>query len=371
MAVYQINGHWYIDVTINKRRIRKAIKEARTRRQAEQAERILRDEIFESRFGVGGQKFFADFVENSYKPYAKAHKKGYDVEVSSLKPLIETFGNKRLYEITPEQIETFKRKRATEKTSRGTIRAKSTVNREIAVLSAVFGLAKNYGEIKENPVSRVKYYGNLKSRDRVLSDDEEKLLFESIKGDEKLSRQVKILLYTGLRRGELFKIEWRDVDLSEGFINLRAEITKANRARTIPMLSNVQEIFEALRREAGDVETKEKVFAGADNQNQTLSSKFREVCDELGFNDVALHTLRHTFSTRADKYKVGAFAQKELLGHSKLTMTDKYTHPSKETLKASLGGFEQHIRQIKDIKTKDKKENAPKAANLLDFKKKE
>ena len=347
MAVYQRNGHWHLTVTTNGKRIRKAIKEARTRRQAEQAERILRNEIFENRFGDGGQKIFSDFVEKSYKPHAKAHKKGYNVEVSSLKAALEAFGKKRLCEITPESIETFKRQRTSEKTIRGTTRAESTVNREIAVLSAVFSLAKNYGDVKENPVSRVKYYGNLRSRERVLSDVEEIMLFKSIEVDVKLSRQVEILLYTGLRRGEMFKLEWRDIDFVDGYINLRAETTKTNRARIIPILSNVRKVLETLRDEAGTVDLKEKVFAGASSQNQRLSSKFREHCEKLGFNELTIHSLRHTFSTRADKYKVGVFAQKEMLGHSKLTMTGRYTHLAKETLKENLAGFEQYILQRK------------------------
>jgi integrase len=281
MAVKKRGKYWHLDVTINGKRIRRAIKEAQTQRQAEKAERIIINEIYENRFGIGGQKLFSEFVENSYKPYAKTHKKGYDVEVSTLKSLLETFGKKRLYEITPEEIEKYKRRRTGEKTLRGTIRARSTINREIAVLSAVFVLAKSYGEIKENPVSKVKYFGNLTSRERILTDAEEIKLFERIKGDVKLSRQIEILLYTGLRRGELFKSEWRDVNADEGFLHLRAEITKANRARTVPMLSNVREIFTALKNEAADISPKAKVFPGAKSQPFTLTKKFSDVCSEL------------------------------------------------------------------------------------------
>jgi hypothetical protein len=80
--------------------------------------------------------------------------------------------------------------------------------------------------------------------------------------------------------------------------------------------------------------------------------------------------LRHTFSTRADEFKVGAFAQKALLGHAKLSMTDKYTHLSKETLKASLDGMEQHFFHAKNTKPKTESENDTERPNLLDFKKK-
>lgn len=347
MSVYQRNGHWHLSITINGKRIRKAIKEARTRRQAERAERVLRDEIFENRFGIGGQRYFADFVENSYKPYAKEHKKGYLVEHSVLTALVERFGKYRLCEITPEEVENFKRQRASEITTRKTKRSKATVNRDIAVLSAIFKLAKNYGEIKENPVNNIKYYNNLPSRERVLSEDEEIKLFNKMSKDILLSRKIEILLYTGIRRGELFKLEWRDIDLADGFINIRKEITKTGTARIVPMLSNVKSIFESLKFEAGEVSPLNKVFAGAEYQTQALSKQFKDIAIELNLNDVTIHTLRHTFSTRADKYKVGAFAQKDILGHSKLKMTSKYTHPSKETLKASLLNFEEYVQARK------------------------
>lgn len=372
MAVYQRNtkkGSWYLTVTINGKRIRKTIQGARNRRQAERAERIIRDELFENRYGDGGQKLFSDFVENSYKPYAKEHKRGYTVELSTLKVLIAKFGSKKLVEISPEEIENFKRHRKAEITTRGKERSKSTVNRDVAVLSAVFNLAKDFGEIKLNPVSSVKYYTNLNSRDRVLSDDEETTLFAFVRDDVKFSRQIEILLYTGMRRGELFKLEWRDINLTKNQINIRKETTKTGKGRTLPMLSNVRDIFANLSSETGEIEDTDKIFIGIESQATKLSRRFQKICTELGFKDLTVHSLRHTYSTRADRFGVGAFAQKALLGHAKLSMTDRYTHPSEETLKNSLTGFEQHLSHRKDTKQETTGKNTVKGSNLLTFKK--
>lgn len=343
-------GSWYVTITINGKRIRKVIPEATTRRQAERAERAIRNELFEKRYGDGGFRLFGDFVEKSYKPYAREHKKGFYVELTPLKALMERFGKLRLSEITPEDVNKFKIDRANEITSRGVKRSKATVNRDVAVLSAIFNLAKDYGEVKENPVNKVKYYGNLPTRDRILSEDEEGILFERIRDDVNFSRQIEILLYTGMRRGELFKIEWRDIDLTENFINIRKEITKTGKARPLPMLSNVRAIFENLYAEAGQVLPTDKIFPGIESQAGAFSSHFRTVCDELGFKDLTVHSLRHTFSTRADECKVGAFAQKALLGHSRLIMTDRYTHPSKETLKENIVGMEQYVSRTRKSK---------------------
>ena len=343
MSVYQRNGHWHLSITINGRRIRRAIKEAQTKRQAEWAERTLRNEIYENRYGLGGQKLFAEFVETSYKPHAKEYKKGYGVECSVLNVLLDRFGKCRLAEIRPEEIEIFKRQRSAEVTSRGQRRSKATVNRDVAVLSAVFNLAKEYGELRENPVSHVRYYGNLPSRERVLSEEEEQHLFAQLGSNEDLARKVEILLYTGLRRGELFKLEWRDVDLDGGFLELRREITKTGRRRIVPMLSNVHELFSDIRRETNPLQSTERVFPGAATAPGRFTSRLTRICNATGLAGVTVHTLRHTFSTRADKYNVGAFAQRDILGHAKLQMTSKYTHPSKETLRASLVDFEQYV----------------------------
>lgn len=349
MAVYQRGESWYFDITINKKRIRRKIKEARTKRQALKAERILRDEIFENRFGVGGQIYFKDFVEDSYKPFAKDSKKAstYIVEKSVLKDLLKEFGKQRLFEITPEQIEQFKRRRVSEITRWKTKRSKSTVNRDIAVLSAIFNLAKSYGEVKENSVDSVKYYTNLPSRTRVLSEIEEKILFKKIKDDVEFSRQIEILLYTGMRRGELFKLEWQDVDLDDGFITLRAETTKTNKSRYIVMFDDVIEIFKQLKIEAGNVGKTDRIFTGTKSQAGAFSKKFREVCSELGWDTLTVHSLRHTFSTRANEAGVNPFAQKAVLGHSKLNQTDKYTHPSKETIKAGMKPFMERLTKRK------------------------
>jgi hypothetical protein len=68
---------------------------------------------------------------------------------------------------------------------------------------------------------------------------------------------------------------------------------------------------------------------------------------------------------------VGTFAHKDILGHSKLSMTANYTHLSEETLKDNMEGFEQYLRHRHDkIKNNDSKNNLE-PTNLLKFKKKQ
>lgn len=75
MSVHLENGRWYVRFQVNGLRIRKVIKEARTKKQADRAEQVLKNELFEKRWGETGQRNFGDFVDNTYRAYAKQHKK--------------------------------------------------------------------------------------------------------------------------------------------------------------------------------------------------------------------------------------------------------------------------------------------------------
>jgi len=348
MSVHLENNRWYVRFQIDGVRIRKAIKQAQNRKQAERAERVLKNQLSERTWGESGLRNFADFVESIYKPNARQHKKGFDVERSVLKALLESFSRFRLGEITPSNVLEFQQKRACEITNRGTTRSKATVNRDMAVLSAIFKLAASLGEVKENPVSKIRYFGNLPKRDRILSDDEEPVLLNGIRHDIDLCRKVEILLYTGLRRGELFRLEWRDVDLINGVIRLRSETTKTGRARTIPMFSNVRRILTDLLTRAGDVRPDNLIFGGSVGRAGIFSVRLNAACARLGIENLTAHSLRHTFSTRANRFGVDPFAQKETLGHAKLSQTADYTHQSSETFLRNFDGFENHLRQRND-----------------------
>jgi integrase len=154
---------------------------------------------------------------------------------------------------------------------------------------------------------------------------------------------VEVLLYTGLRRRELFLLQWRDVDFGNGVIRLRSETTKTARARTVPLLSNVRSIFQAIRHKSSSADPKARIFDGGENSAAMFSAQLKAACDKLGLGDVTAHALRHTFSTRANRFGVDPFAQKESLGHAKLSQTADYTHQSGETFLKNFAGFENHL----------------------------
>jgi hypothetical protein len=90
----------------------RGVLEARTKAQAEREERRKWDEIYEGKYGrPKGNMTVKDFIEKEFLPWAKSEKRSWRNDKSRVKPLIESFGNKKLCEVAPFHVEAFKIKR--------------------------------------------------------------------------------------------------------------------------------------------------------------------------------------------------------------------------------------------------------------------
>ena len=144
---------------------------------------------------------------------------------------------------------------------------------------------------------------------------------------------------------------------------LRAENTKAGRARTIPMLAELVSELRTLRelhaRIFGrEVSAQDHVFLTPEGSvwsqpTNNLARVFRRTLktagiarvDERGFC-LDLHSLRHTYGTRLSRWEVGLTQAQKLMGHSTPVLTAKtYTHLEVEDLRATMDAVERRIRK--------------------------
>lgn len=324
---------------INGRRYRGAIPEATTKRQAELVENQKRIEVFEGRYGKPtGQGLLEDFIKDVYLPWSKQHKKSHYHDQKYAVVICEFFRGMAFRDITAWTIEQFKRKRSEGITERGEKRAKSTVNRELAQLSSIFSLAVDYGYCEDNPCRRVRLYKVYSRRERVISEEEERRLLAALTGRHEELRPIIILaLHTGMRRNEILKLKWTDVDFMANEIRLAEGSTKSGKGRTLPMTDLVRETMLGLR-EAGDGTG--RIFTGRGYSSGTITNRIARLCDRLGMPDVTLHTLRHTFASRLEERNVNPFLVRDLLGHSTLRMTGHYTHSQPDALREAVKKLE-------------------------------
>jgi integrase len=136
-------------------------------------------------------------------------------------------------------------------------------------------------------------------------------------------------LYTGMRRGELFKLKWQDVDFDRGFIRIMGP--KGGQDQTIPLNVAARRVLEAHPR------TCEYVFPGEDGgQRVTIQKALRRIRKAAGLsaNFRPLHGLRHAFASRlASSGLVDMYTLQKLLTHKSPMMTQRYAHLRDEALR--------------------------------------
>jgi len=330
---------WYYYFRLNSVRYRRAIPEARTKYQAQQAEAAARDSIFEGKYNRrSSTTTFRQFVESEFLPWAKDNKRSWRNDVSRAKPLIEFFGKQRLSEVTRFLIEQFKKQRRGGLSMRGDSLSNSSVNRELELLSRIFSFAIERGEIDSNPFKGVKKLPMNNLLTRYLTEDEERRLMAVLTNRRAhLLPIVLIALHTGMRRGEILSLRWEQVDFVRESIYLLH--TKSGKPRTVPMNAVVKDAMSEVRKDAGGFEY---VFLNPRTGKPLTDIKnaFNAALKEAGIEGLRFHDLRHTAGTRMADANAPITAIAEILGHRDIHTTMRYAHATDEGKRRAVKSLE-------------------------------
>ena len=169
-------------------------------------------------------------------------------------------------------------------------------------------------------------------RTEDLSTEQLKSLFEAIEADENIQAKnlMRMALFTGMRRGELFKLKWDDIDPERGFITIRDP--KGVIDQKIPLNNGVRNILENHIRTGSPY-----VFPGrGGRQRVDINKQVNRIKKRAGLPAEfrPLHGLRHTYASMlASSGKVDMYTLQKLLTHKDPRMTQRYAHLRDETLK--------------------------------------
>jgi len=247
-------------------------------------------------------------------------KRSWSRDELSLKHLNGFFGDRRLSEITPKDIDDYKESRLASV-------APATVNRELEVLKHSFNLADRWGKFfGKNPVSRAGMLPLNNQVERILTCKEEERLLEV--SPSHLGDIIICALNTGMRKGEVLSLRWDNIDLENGVITLQASNTKSKRIRKIPTNSTLRTTLLKLRLKTSG---SEYVFLSSDDKPYTrqdsLNRVFIGALNHAGIKGLRFHDLRHTFATRAVESGCSIVALSKVLGHADIKTTMRYAHP--------------------------------------------
>ena len=239
--------------------------------------------------------------------------------------LNQKFGNLYLSHIDAEMIEKYRNERVKEVQP-------ATVNRTLAVLKVMYSKAIEWKRYHgANPVKQVKFLDEPDGRIRYLQKDELNRLLEVC--EEKIRPYIIVAVGTGMRQGEQLSLKWLDVDFQNSLIYISKSIAKSNKRREIPMTEEVKSALLSIPRQANS----EYIFSNKEGKsNVSLEHAFRRGLKKANIVNFRWHDLRHTFASHLVMSGVDLFTVKELLGHSNIEMTMRYSHLSQDHKKRAM-----------------------------------
>jgi integrase len=356
MSVYKRGGKWHFRKRINGVRYRGALKTARNKVQAEQAESKLIFEIHQGVYGHARNKArtLNDYIDQVYMLWAKSNKRSFRADSYRVKPIKGFFGKKLMSDISPFLVEKFKRERLStpivyrQKTK---TRSVASVNRELCLLSKILSLAVTDGEIAENPCRRVSRFKGEVSRTRYLcpeDNEQERLLAAMIGRRAHLREIVELYLALGLRQMELLSLTADMIDFHRDVVHIKN--AKGYVDREVPMNDCSRAIFRKLVSQAKS-EDRDFLFISPKTGQRLKSIKtaWANACKVAGIRDLRVHDLRHTFGTRAADGGAPLPAIKDVMGHKSVKTTERYTHATDEAKRRTM---EIASRKVEKMDTK-------------------
>tara|TARA_R110002051_G_scaffold5355_1_gene27872 strand:- start:4361 stop:5410 length:1050 start_codon:yes stop_codon:yes gene_type:complete len=204
-------------------------------------------------------------------------------------------------------------------------KSNGTINRKLAALSKILRHCYRRGHIERLPlIDRKK---ESVGRIRWVTTEEEFKLLSKMReiGRPVMADFVEILIDTGMRFGELHKLEWRDVDFEQEVVRLWE--TKNGQARTIPL---TRRALDSFGRQLGRDSLRVWVFRK--DQFRHVWDMMKELIGLGADTQFVPHCLRHTCASRLIQRGIDLRVVKEFLGHSSIQTTLRYAHLAPKNL---------------------------------------
>jgi integrase len=207
----------------------------------------------------------------------------------------------------------------------------TTCNRTLSTVKHMFSKAVEWEMVEEETLKKIRKVKLPKEvgRLRYLSAKEAQTLVSVC--DLHLQPVVITALHTGMRKGEILKLKWDNVDMQHGFILL--DKTKNGERREVPINNTLRATFNKLPRRFVEKEGEKELVPYLFHDPVTLKPydsvkrSFKTAVKNAGITDFHFHDLRHTFASLAMMSgKIDIATLSKILGHKTLKMTMKYAH---------------------------------------------
>lgn len=192
----------------------------------------------------------------------------------------------------------------------------NTIRLHLAVLSHLFTIAQTewgFEELK-NPVTNLTKPRCAATKNNRISDNEITLLIKNT-GSLMLPNIIKFALYTAMRRSEIVKLKWNDIDWNKNTILVSD--TKNGENRTIPLFNSIQELLQQIPK------VDPRVFPITEH---AVTIAFRRSVIRSNLTNMSFHTLRHEAISRFFEQGLSIPEVAMISGHKSWSMLRRYTH---------------------------------------------
>ena len=211
------------------------------------------------------------------------------------------------------------------------------INKIIQLFSSIFDYAVKAEIVAKNPVRGLKKMKVDKLDYQYWTGDQITTFLKRNESNFYYSL-FKFALNTGLRRGEICGLQWRNVFREDGVVRLsfneqltpdmKRTLVKGHSMRTIPLAPGAAKVLDSL----GDGADDEYIFksrTGKPVQPDTISREWKKAQREAGFKKlIKFHAARHSFGTYLGSKDIGIRKIQELMGHKDSKITERYLHVS-------------------------------------------
>lgn len=341
MTVWKRGAVYYFDFRVDRKRYVKRVGPSKA--AAHEAERVARQAAIEGRYerewGIRPTPkplTVSRFLIDHYLPTAKARlaPATFVAVRDSLRRFIAGCGDTPLPQLARGQLEQYVATRSQ------TLRA-TTLHTEIGWIRRALEAAKRQGYCRANPAAGLTL-PRIRPRDyRLLTPADERRLFRAIQRPVILA-MLRLLLLTGLRRGEVCALRWQHVDLAGARLSFVQP--KTGRVTRLPLVPEAVALLTGLHPSPAP-EASHPVFLnqwGRPFHGSTLWLAFATARQRAQLPGLRLHDLRHTVAMRLIHQGVDLATVGEILGHSPpYRETLRYAaHTSEDRLRSALAGLQ-------------------------------
>ena len=284
------------------------------------------------------------------------------------KHIIPSLGDIVLEELTPKQIQLFFNAQARNGNHRtgGPLSAKSLRNMRV-VLDVALKQALSEDLIASNPVPLTVIKSVKKKRMEIMTDEMQEALEEFLaKSDHPYTSAIQMALYTGLRRGEICALRWRDYDEKTGRMNVNQTVRRLTNYDAGPGEPKTKLVFNNVKTDSSNrslvmpdimnevIRLQKERFlldfhvplpddfifyssTGGIIDPDNLQHYFAKILRHLHLDHVKFHAIRHTFATRAIENGIDVSTVSGILGHADVTTTTHfYVHPRDKAMATAM-----------------------------------